>query len=272
MQPPGSSAAASSATATAAATTAAAWSAQHDQMGFMRQDAVILVSPNDEVLGSASKYDAHRVGEEAFEAAPHRAFSVFLFNGQDELLLQRRAASKITFPDMWTNTCCSHPLWGQPADELEPAPPANPLGVRRAAVRKLEHELGVAPAVLPAESFTTLGRIHYKAPSDDEWGEHEVDYLLFARAEEEPPLALNSDEVSETRYVSRDALRELLASADRGECTVSPWFRLVCDHFLFGWWDALADGKLDPAAHGFAGVRRLELGDIDPRTGRKPLR
>jgi isopentenyl-diphosphate delta-isomerase len=40
----------------------------------------------------------------------HRAFSVFLFDSQNRLLLQQRASEKITFPDMWTNTCCSHPL------------------------------------------------------------------------------------------------------------------------------------------------------------------
>jgi isopentenyl-diphosphate delta-isomerase len=42
----------------------------------------------------------------------HRAFSVFLFNSENKLLLQQRAASKITFPKVWTNTCCSHPLYG----------------------------------------------------------------------------------------------------------------------------------------------------------------
>lgn len=41
----------------------------------------------------------------------HRAFSVFLFRPSDgRLLLQKRADEKITFPSMWTNTCCSHPL------------------------------------------------------------------------------------------------------------------------------------------------------------------
>ena len=47
----------------------------------------------------------------------HRAFSVFLFNTQGQLLLQQRAAAKITFPLCWTNTCCSHPLHIQ--NELE---------------------------------------------------------------------------------------------------------------------------------------------------------
>lgn len=48
----------------------------------------------------------------------HRAFSVFLFDSQNRLLLQQRATEKITFPDMWTNTCCSHPL-NTPSELIE---------------------------------------------------------------------------------------------------------------------------------------------------------
>ena len=98
----------------------------------------------------------------------HRAFSVFLFNSEGKLLLQQRAHSKITFPLMWTNTCCSHPL--HVADELEAA---NQIGVKRAAQRKLFQELGIAPEEVPLEAFTFLTRMHYKAASDPVWGEHE---------------------------------------------------------------------------------------------------
>ena len=76
----------------------------------------------------------------------HRAFSVFLFNSKNELLLQQRATEKITFPDMWTNTCCSHPLGipGEGGAELAEAVE----GVKRAAQRKLDHELGIKAAHL----------------------------------------------------------------------------------------------------------------------------
>lgn len=101
----------------------------------------------------------------------HRAFSVFLFNSKNELLLQRRASEKITFPDMWTNTCCSHPLGvpGETGSELETAV----LGVKRAAQRKLDHELNIKKAQVPLDRFDFLTRIHYLAPSDGQWGEHE---------------------------------------------------------------------------------------------------
>jgi isopentenyl-diphosphate delta-isomerase len=101
----------------------------------------------------------------------HRAFSVFLFDSQNRLLLQQRATEKITFPDMWTNTCCSHPLGipGETGVGLE----ASVQGVRRAAVRKLDHELGIPSAQVPIDDFKFLTRIHYKSPSDGKWGEHE---------------------------------------------------------------------------------------------------
>ena len=79
---------------------------------------------------------------------------------------------------MWTNTCCSHPLFGQSPDETVEE---GHLGVRRAAQRKLLHEVGVPAAEAPLDAFTYLGRIHYQAPSDETWGEHEIDYLLFLK-------------------------------------------------------------------------------------------
>ena len=105
----------------------------------------------------------------------HRAFSVFLFDSSKRLLLQQRATEKITFPDMWTNTCCSHPLGipGETGSELEAAI----QGVRQAAQRKLYHELGIKAAQVPLSLFQFLTRIHYKAASDGKWGEHESEAM-----------------------------------------------------------------------------------------------
>ena len=108
----------------------------------------------------------------------HRAFSVFLFDSDNRLLLQQRASEKITFPDMWTNTCCSHPLGipGETGSDLA----ASVQGAKRAAQRKLDQELGIKAKQVPLDDFQFLTRIHYKAPSDGKWGEHESEiYLLL---------------------------------------------------------------------------------------------
>ena len=71
----------------------------------MMAERVILVDTEDRVLGSMSKVDAHRG-----DGVLHRAFSIHIFDDQNRLLMQKRASHKITFPDVWANTVCSHPL------------------------------------------------------------------------------------------------------------------------------------------------------------------
>ena len=106
----------------------------------------------------------------------HRAFSVFLFDSQDRLLLQQRAPEKFTFKNLWTNTCCSHPL--NVPDEAGIDHDTAVKGAKVAAVRKLKHELGIELEGIDLEKFHFLTRIQYKAasekiPDEIEWGEHE---------------------------------------------------------------------------------------------------
>ena len=103
------------------------------------QEQCIVVDVNDKVIGSDTKKNCH-LNENIKSGLLHRAFSVFLFDSRGLLLLQQRSASKITFPEYFTNTCCSHPL-NRP-QELEEK---EGLGVKRAAQRKLQHELGIPP-------------------------------------------------------------------------------------------------------------------------------
>ncbi|KAG0494990.1 hypothetical protein HPP92_005984 [Vanilla planifolia] len=144
------------------------------QRRLMFEDECILVDENDNVVGHESKYNCHLMEKIEKENLLHRAFSVFLFNSKYELLLQQRSATKVTFPLVWTNTCCSHPLFRESELVQEKF-----LGVRNAAQRKLLDELGISPEEIPVDNFIPLGRMLYKAPSDGKWGEHELDYLLF---------------------------------------------------------------------------------------------
>ncbi|XP_058183206.1 isopentenyl-diphosphate Delta-isomerase I isoform X2 [Rhododendron vialii] len=213
------------------------------QRRLMFEDECILVDENDRVVGHDTKYNCHLMEKIEAENLLHRAFSVFLFNSKYELLLQQRSATKVTFPLVWTNTCCSHPLYRE--SELIDQ---NALGVRNAAQRKLLDELGIPAEDVPVDQFTPLGRMLYKAPSDGKWGEHELDYLLFIVRDVN--VHPNPDEVADIKYVNREELKELLRKADAGEggLKLSPWFRLVVDNFLFKWWDHVEKGTIQEAA------------------------
>ncbi|KAJ2774194.1 isopentenyl-diphosphate delta-isomerase idi1 [Coemansia nantahalensis] len=193
----------------------------------------ILLDNDDKAIGAASKKECHLM-DSIRQGMLHRAFSVFLFNSKNELLLQQRATEKITFPECYTNTCCSHPL--ATALELEED---GQLGVRRAAQRKLEHELGIPPEQVPLDQLKYLTRIHYLAPSDGMWGEHEIDYILFIKADVD--LHINENEVKSTRYVSMDELKQLIADADATGTKLTPWFKLIDTKFLYQWWARLDD-------------------------------
>ncbi len=106
-------------------------------MKYFHSETLFEVDQNDCIIGRLSKYEAHRIGPETGKAPLHRAFSVFLWNEQGQLLVQKRSEKKITFPLMWANSCCSHPIAEVPGEE------DGLQGVIKAAIRKIEHELGI---------------------------------------------------------------------------------------------------------------------------------
>ena len=112
-----------------------------NQLEFMHKDECIAVDWDDNMIGSVSKKDSHIFSIDDPRGKLHRAFSVFLFNSEGKLLLQQRAKDKITFPGVWTNTCCSHPLVGRIPDEvdrIENVLTGHVNDIKNAACRKLE--------------------------------------------------------------------------------------------------------------------------------------
>lgn len=219
------------------------WDGQATQEEFMLKDQCILVNDDDQVTGHSSKYDSHRFTPAQPQGLLHRAFSVFLFDSQNRLMLQQRAASKITFPKVWTNTCCSHPLYGYEPTEVDTdADIANGTvpGAKSAAIRKLQHELGISPHQVPLSSFKYLTRLHYSAKDvgtygdDAEWGEHEIDYILFIKPGEEINLNPHPEEVMDVKHVTQEELKDMM----RPESGLlwSPWFRIIAENFLDKWW------------------------------------
>jgi len=192
----------------------------------------ILVDREDQVLGKASKRECHVM--ENGSSLLHRAFSLFIFNDRDELLLQQRSETKITFPSLWTNTCCSHPL----ATTLE-MEEGEALGVRRAAQRRVEIELGVEDSVASLQDILYLTRILYSAPSSGQWGEHELDYILFLRTQHHPAVRPNMEEVQAVEWVARGDMQDFLRDLEHRGVGITPWFRLISQKLLPYWWENL---------------------------------
>jgi isopentenyl-diphosphate delta-isomerase len=159
-------------------------------------------------LTPVDKLEAHRRG------LKHPAISVFVMEG-DAVLLQRRAAGKYHTPGLWTNTCCTHPAWGE--------------GAEACAARRLREELGIE-GLVPI----LRGRIEYRADVGGGLTEHEVVDVFTADAARDLPLALNPDEVAETRWMRLD---DLAAAVQADPAAYTPWLRIYLDRhrdLIFG--------------------------------------
>ncbi len=162
-------------------------------------EQLILVNPEDEPVGSASKQAAHRG-----DGLLHRAFSVYLFDDNARLLLQRRSLAKPLWPGFWSNSCCSHPRTGETT--------------LAAAKRRLGEELGL-PQDTPVRF---LFKFLYHARFADLGAEHEVCSVYVGSVQ--VPGAINPDEVAEYRFVEPDVLDRALADEPQH---YTPWLRLA---------------------------------------------
>lgn len=224
-----------------------------EQQKFMNEEYVILVDRDDKVIGKETKLGSHHTKVVA-EGMLHRAFSVILFNSENKLMIQQRAGCKVTFPYFWANTCCSHPIYNYPA-ELEEE---NAMGVKIAACRKVDHELGIVD--LKPEDLTFTTKLQYEAAQDAEWSEHEIDWLLIAK--KDVTTKVNPNECEAIRYVSKEELKELLQQAYNGEEKVAAWFHLMSEKFLLPWWERIdeiraLDRLPDDLAEGLPAITRL---------------
>ncbi|KAK6600494.1 isopentenyl-diphosphate delta-isomerase [Botrytis cinerea] len=203
----------------------------HDEEQIRLMDEVcIVLDENDKPIGNFSKKICHLMTN-IDKGLLHRAFSVFLFNSKNELLLQQRATEKITFPDMWTNTCCSHPLGipGEGGSELDEAIMESREQHKESSITNLASNL----RRYPSRTLSFLTRIHYKAPSDGNGESMKVfDYILFITADVD--LEPNMNEVRDTRYVSADGLKTMFTDPS---LKFTPWFKLICNSLLFEWWE-----------------------------------
>ena len=188
----------------------------------MMNENCIIVDENDRISGQDSKINCH-IGEGRL----HRAFSVLIFDLDNRLLIQQRADEKITFPSIWANSCCSHPLYQNGEEEgIE--------GAKKAAVRKMIQELGIQDGLIQSNDLNFITKMHYKARADKKWIEHEVDYIFAIKVDVD--INPNTNEIQKTRYVNQKELNNLFDKANSGDVKIGPWFRLIKDNFLNKIW------------------------------------
>ena len=166
----------------------------------MKEELVILVNENDEQIGLMPKMEAHE------KALLHRAFSVFIFNDKNELMLQQRALTKYHSPGLWTNTCCSHQRDGETS--------------LQAGKRRLFEEMGFSTTLKETTSFI------YKAPFDNGLTEHEFDHILIGNYNEEPTL--NLEETSSWKWMHLDKVKD---DIKHNPSLYTEWFKIIFDKF-----------------------------------------
>lgn len=189
------------------------------QQSTMMEEMCLLVDKGDNVIGTKSKLDCHfRDGDR------HRAFSVVIMNNDGEMLVQQRSKEKITFPGVWANACCSHPL--NIDDEI------NGLeGVINAARRKLEHELGIPNSITKNWIFNSLGSFEYNCRWDSDWIEREIDHVLFVQADVK--LNINKNEIEEIKWLDHQDLGKMMnRDGDWSGEYIAPWFKMIWKYFL----------------------------------------
>jgi isopentenyl-diphosphate Delta-isomerase len=160
-------------------------------------EPLILVDHADREIGHLDRAQCH-----AGRGVLHRAFSLLIFNGNGELLLQQRAASKRLWPLYWSNSCCSHPRRAE--------------SMQTAIHRRLREELGVGCPL------HFLFKLQYQAQFDATGAEHELCSVFIGRCT--TAVRINRDEIHDSRWVSPEGLQAEMDGPEAGKFT--PWFRL----------------------------------------------
>jgi isopentenyl-diphosphate delta-isomerase len=166
----------------------------------MEEEKVILVNDKNEQIGLMPKMEAHE------KAVLHRAFSVFIFNNKNELMLQQRALDKYHSPGLWTNTCCSHQRDGETNIQ--------------AGKRRLQEEMGFVTELQESISFI------YKAPFDNGLTEHEFDHVLLGKFNGTP--IINPQEVATWKWMTIEDVKADIALQPEN---YTEWFKIIFKKF-----------------------------------------
>jgi isopentenyl-diphosphate Delta-isomerase len=163
---------------------------------------IILVNEADEEIGTGEKLMVHQ------RALMHRAFSVLIFNENNDLLIHQRTAHKYHSGSLWTNTCCGHPNAGE--------------GIAEAAYRRLGEEMGFQT------ELDFLYKFHYIAPFENGLTENEIDHVFIGFYDKS--FTPNPEEVADYEWKSMAMIAE---DAQHKPEKYTYWFRLILQNVTF---------------------------------------
>jgi len=167
----------------------------------MIEENVVLVDKNDKFIGLMPKMEAHQKG------LLHRAFSVFIFNDKNEIMLQKRALNKYHSPGLWTNTCCSHPR--------------NNESIISAGLRRLNDEMGFQTDLKELFNFI------YKESFENGLVEYEFDYVLIGSYNNSPKL--NLIEAGDWKWMSLDEIKK---DVEANPNNYTAWLKIIINDFF----------------------------------------
>ncbi len=162
----------------------------------------------DGLLQPLDKLEVHQLG------LRHKAISVFVM-AEGQTLLQRRALSKYHSPGLWTNSCCTHPYWEEPA--------------LQSAQRRLNEELN-----LQGLDLEWCKTVEYRAEVGNNLIEHELVEIFIAHAETSFELVPNPEEVMETRWIR---MGDLLTEIGQNPSAFTPWLKIYLGEHQADIWD-----------------------------------
>jgi len=160
-------------------------------------ELVVLLDPAGQPIGEQPKSEVHHA-----DTPLHLAFSLYLFDEGGRVLITRRALGKLTWPGVWTNSCCGHPGPGESTE--------------RSIARRLQAELGTRAADLRC----VLPDFRYRARDSNGVWENEICPVHVARLAPDAAIEANSREVCEWTWVDWDALSSAIFATP---FAFSPW-------------------------------------------------
>jgi isopentenyl-diphosphate delta-isomerase len=174
-------------------------------------EPLILVDDHDREIGYESKMNCHQG-----EGLLHRAFSIFIFNAQGQILMQKRSSQKKLWPMFWSNSCCSHPRKGEVLED--------------ATQRRLQEELGIQT------DLKYIFKFQYQAPYLDVGSENEFCSVFIGKSKD--PVNTNPNEIEDYQFFS---VKELEERMKKDSDHFTPWFKMEWERMRNEFWEEIQE-------------------------------